>query len=253
MPRRIRNAYPDRSNSNGEVKPIQNVRAAGLVALLSIAASPLGAEGNAITLPSNDASLVRPRNVTVEAVRYGGSDALEVRLTGPYRGPDMDTFAYVPGLNFHDGTIEVDVAGSLLPTAPSGARGFVGVAFRIDENDGSFSCEGLYVRPTNGRSEDQVRRNRSTQYFSYPGYDFDRLRREAPGQYESYADLVPGEWTHLRIEVSGANAQLYVGASAQPVLIVHDLKRGSDAHGTVGLFVDNGADGHFRNLSIRPQ
>ena len=84
-------------------------------------------------------------------------------------------------------------------------------------------------------------------------YNFERLRREAPGQYESYADLVPGEWTHLRVEVSGANAQLYVGAAEQPVLIVHDLKRGSDVHGTVGLFVDNGTDGHFRNLSIRPQ
>ena len=141
----------------------------------------------------------------------------------------------------------------VIPAAAKGARGFVGVAFRIDENGRSFSCEGLYIRPTNGRAQDQVRRNRSTQYFSYPGYDFDHLRREAPGQYESYADLVPGEWTHLRIEVSGANAQLYVGASGQPVLIVHDLKRGSDAHGTVGLFVGNGTDGHFRNLSIRPQ
>jgi len=224
-----------------------------LLALLTIAASPLGAEGTIITFPLNDASSIRPRNVTVEAVRYGGSDALEVRLTGPYRGPDMDTFAYIPGLNFHDGIIEVDVAGSPLPTAPSGARGFFGVAFRIDENDGSFFCEGLYVRPTNGRAEDQVRRNRSTQYFSYPGYDFDRLRREAPGRYESYADLAPGEWTHLRIEVSGANAKLYVAASSRPVLIVQDLKRGSDAHGTVGLFVGNGTDGHFRNLSIRPQ
>ena len=90
----------------------------------------------------------------------------------------------------------------------------------------------------------------STQYFSYPGYDFDRLRREAPGQYESYADLVPGEWTHLRLEVSGATARLFVGTAPQPVLIVHDLKRGPDAHGPVGLWVDSGTDGHFRNLSI---
>jgi hypothetical protein len=222
------------------------------VALLGILASPSVAEGPAIALTLNDASSVRPRNVTVKAVRYDGSNALEVRLTGLYRGPDMDTFAYVPGLDFHDGTIEVDVAGSPLPNAPAGARGFVGVAFRINENDGSFSCEGLYIRPTNSRAEDQIRRSRSTQYFSYPGYDFDRLRREAPGQYESYADLVPGEWTHLRVEVSGANARLYVGAAEQPALIVLDLKRGSDAHGTVGLFVDNGTDGHFRNLSIRP-
>jgi hypothetical protein len=156
-------------------------------------------------------------------------------------------------LDFHDGTIEVDVAGSLLPDAPRDARGFIGIAFRIDAESGGFASEGFYIRPTNGRAEDQVRRNRSTQYFSYPGYDFDRLRREAPGRYESYVDLVPGEWTHLRIEVSGATAQFYVGGGAHPALIVRDLKRGADAHGTVGLFVGIGTDGHFRNLSVRPR
>jgi hypothetical protein len=195
---------------------VQRMRVAALAMLLSLSASPMVAKPNTITLPSNDASVVRPRNVTVAAVHYGGSDALEVRLTGPYLGPDEDTFAFVPDLDFHDGTIEVDVAGSPLPNAPSGARGFVGVAFRIDATGGGFSCEGFYIRPTNGRAEDQVRRNHSTQYFSYPGSDFDRLRREAPGQYESYADLVAGEWTHLRLEVSGAAARLFVGSAAQP-------------------------------------
>ncbi len=216
-----------------------------------MSASQALATEDVITLPLNDATLLQPHNVTVKSVRYGDSDAVEVRLTGAYRGPDMDTFAFVPGLDFHDGTIEVDVAGSPLPSALPGARGFVGVAFRIDTEGATFGCEGFYIRPTNGRAEDQVRRNHSTQYFSYPGYDFDRLRREAPDRYESYADLVPGEWTHLRIEVSGATARLYVGTAAQPVLIVQDLKRGPDAHGTVGLFVDNGTDGHFRNLSVR--
>jgi hypothetical protein len=221
------------------------------VSLLAVSASPALATEDAITMPLADATLLQPHNVTVKAVRYGDRDALEVRLNGAYRGPDMDTFALVPGLDFHDGTIEVDVAGSPLSNAPPGARGFVGIAFRIDVEGATFACEGFYIRPTNGRADDQVRRNHSTQYFSYPGYDFDRLRREAPGSYESYADLVPGAWTHLRIEVSGATARLYVGAAAQPVLIVQDLKRGADAHGPVGLFVDNGTDGHFHNLSVR--
>jgi hypothetical protein len=224
-----------------------------LLLVLVMEATPVAGEENLITLPLNDAAQVKPRNVTVKAVRYRDSDALEVRQTGPYRGFDTDTFAFVPGLDFHDGTIEVDVAGSSLPDAPPNARGFIGVAFRIDAEGGSFACEGFYVRPSNGRAEDQVRRNRATQYFSYPGYDFDRLRREAPGQYESYTDLMVGEWTHLRIEVSGVTAQFYVGAAAQPALIVRDLKRGPDAHGTVGLFVGIGADGHFRNLSVRPR
>ena len=109
------------------------------------------------------------------------------------------------------------------------------------------------MRPTNGRADDQVRRNHSTQYFAYPGYDFSRLRREAPAQYESYVDLIPGEWTAMRIEVNDATAKLFVGSAAQPVLIVNDLKRGADAHGAVGLWVDNGTNGHFRNLTVLPR
>jgi hypothetical protein len=232
---------------------MRNLYAAALAALLSMAMSGAFAESNTFTLALDDASQVQSHNVTTTATSHRGSHALQVRLAGSYRGPDMDTFAFVPGLDFHDGTIDVDVAGSPLPSALPGARGFVGIAFRIDASGGSFACEGIYIRPTNGRAEDQVRRNHSTQYFSYPGYDFDRLRREAPGQYESYADLVPGEWTHLRIEVSGAIARLYIGAATQPALIVSDLKRGAEAHGTIGLFVDNGTDGHFRNLSVRSQ
>jgi hypothetical protein len=220
--------------------------------LLTLSGAPAGAGEGAVTIPLDNADRVQAHNVSVRAVRYRDSAALEVRLTGAYRGPDTDTFAFVPGVDLRDGTIEADVAGSPLPSALPGARGFVGIAFRIDTTDENFACEGFYVRPTNGRAEDQVRRNHSTQYFSYPGYDFDRLRREAPGSYESYADLVPGEWTHLRIEVAGETARLYVGAAAQPALIVQDLKRGPDAHGSVGLFVDNGTDGHFRNLTIRP-
>ena len=224
-----------------------------MLTLLGSSVPSIGDAGPGNEYSLNDASQVRARNVSVQAVRYGGSDALEVRLKGSYRGPDMDTFAYVPGLDFHDGTIEVDVVGTVLPDAPRDARGFVGIAFRIDAQGGTFACEGLYIRPTNARADDQIRRNHSTQYFSYPGYDFDRLRRAAPSQYESYADVVPDEWTHLRVEVSGSVARFYVGSATQPALIVPDLKRGAAAHGTVGLFVDNGTDGHFRNLSIHPR
>ncbi len=220
-----------------------------LPALLWSVATAATAAHDGIALPLDTASQVAPHNVSVRAVTYHESAALEVRLTGPYLGPDKDTFAIIPTLDFHDGTIEVDVAGSLLPNAPPDARGFIGIAFRIDAEH-RFASEGLYIRPTNARAEDQVRRNHATQYFSYPGYDFDRLRREAPTRYEAYADLVPGEWTHLRIEVAGAAARLYVGAATQPTLIVHDLKRGADAHGNIGLWVDNGTDGHFRNLSV---
>jgi hypothetical protein len=212
----------------------------------------VGAAETELSLALDKAAQVEARNVTVRAVEYRGGPALEVRRSVSGAAPDIDTFAFVPGFDFHNGIIEVEVAGSPLPDAPPGARGFVGVVFRVQTTDGSFGCEGIYLRPTNGRADDQVRRNHSTQYFSYPGFDFSRLRSEAPAQYESYVDLVPGEWTAMRIEVSGATAKLFVGANPQPVLIVNDLKRGADARGSVGLYVDNGTDGHFRNLRVRP-
>jgi len=228
---------------------IVSVIACTAAALTAIDASSLG--GPEFFLPLDDAAQVAARNVSVKAVDYRGSPALEVRRLVSGAAPDIDTFAFVPSFDFHNGTIEIEVAGSPLPDAPPGARGFVGVVFRVQTADGSFATEGIYVRPTNGRAEDQVRRNHSTQYFAYPGYDFARLRRETPGQYESYVDLIPGEWTPMRIEVQDNTAKLFVGDAPQPALIVNDLKHGPDSHGSVGLYVDNGTDGHFRKLRVR--
>jgi len=229
----------------------------GVVSVITCAMAALtvieaaSATGPELSLALDNAAQVEARNVSVRAVDYRGGPALEVRRLVSGAAPDIDTFAFVPGFDFHDGTIEIDVAGSPLPDAPPGARGFVGVAFRVQTADGSFATEGIYLRPTNGRAEDQVRRNHSTQYFAYPGYDFARLRREAPGRYESYVDLIPGEWTAMRIEVQDSTAKLFVGDAPQPALIVNDLKHGPDAHGSIGLYVDNGTDGHFRNLRVR--
>ena len=46
--------------------------------------------------------------------------------------------------------------------------------------------------------------------MSHPDHPWHRLRKESPGVYESYVDLVPGEWTRVKIVVTGATARLYV-------------------------------------------
>ena len=77
---------------------------------------------------------------------------------------------------FRDGTIEVDLAGQPAAfAAGTAARGFIGIAFRL-QADGSY--EYIYLRPTNGRADDQVRRNHSTQYSAHPDV---RLRAIAAG------------------------------------------------------------------------
>jgi hypothetical protein len=110
-----------------------------------------------------------------------------------------------------------------LTNAAAQARGFVGIAFRVSGNGSHFEC--FYLRPKNGRAEDQLQRNHSTQYISVPGYPWNKLREESPGKYESYVDLVAGQWTKVKIEVSGTKARLYVNGSEQPVQIVNDLKQ----------------------------
>jgi len=197
---------------------------------------------------------LQPHDVTVEAVSYQGRKAVRVmpapaadaELVAPKNG-EGGGIVVLAGTSFHDGTIEVDIAGKPRAGAPSDARGFVGVAFRVGADPSKYEC--VYIRPTNGRADDQVRRNHSTQYISMPEYEWSRLRRESPGQYESYVDLVPGEWTKIRIEVSGVKMRLFVNGSPQPVLVVNDLKHG-DGEGAVGLWIGLGTEAYFANMRL---
>jgi len=75
------------------------------------------------------------------------------------------------------------------------------------------------------------------------------LRKEFPEKYESYVDLVPGEWTKVRITVQGDKARLFVHGSLQPVLVVNDLKLGQ-SKGQIALWIGPGTIAHFANLRI---
>ena len=89
-------------------------------------------------------------------------------------------------------------------SAPAPSRGFVGIAFRVPLDASKYDY--VYIRPTNGRADDQERLNRSMQYASFPDNEWSKLRTESPGKYESDMDLIPGEWTHLKIEVNGVKS-----------------------------------------------
>lgn len=200
------------------------------------------------TMRGTELANLRPVNTFVSMAGVDGIEALRVTKDPKVEAVDEATFAKVVDADFKNGVIEVTVLSKLLADAPAFARGFVGVAFRIGESNTQFEC--MYIRPTNGRAEDQLRRNRATQYFSYPDFKFDRLRTEAPGQYESYADMGLNEWIKLKIEVNGEQAKLYLNQSKQPVLIVNDLKHGADASGGIGLWVDIGTEGYFTDLRV---
>ena len=184
------------------------------------------------------------KNVSITQTNYKGRSAVQV-IAAPMAA-NATSYAVIKDAVFRDGTIEVDLAGQPEANAGEGARGFIGIAFRL-QGDGSF--EYIYLRPTNGRVDDQVRRNHSTQYASYPDFDFARSRKEAPEKYESYVDLEPGVWTKYKIEVEGRKARLYVHGAEQPCLIVNDLKL-DPKEGGVALWVGAGTEGYFSNLKI---
>lgn len=199
------------------------------------------------TFRLNSLSGLELHNVQAEVVTFRRKRA--VRLIEHYEQiVDGDPIAIISGSDFRDGVIEAQLAGTPHVDALEFSRGFVGIAFRVQPGGSRFEC--FFLRPSNGRADDQLRRNHSTQYVSYPDYPWDRLRRESPGVYESYADLVPGVWTKIKIVVSGIRAQLHVNDAEQPCLVVNDLKHGETA-GQIALWVGSGTDAYFSQVVVK--
>ena len=187
------------------------------------------------------------RRVVASAAEHKGKKGIRVTEPPGATGENEDRVVLLPVRDFESGVIEAEISGEPGPGAGGGARGFVGVAFRVSDKPNTF--DAFYIRPTNGRADDQVRRNHSVQYISHPQYTWSLLREKEPKKYESYVDLVPGEWTRVRIEVDGVKARLFVHGASQPTLIVNDLKQGA-WKGQVGLWIGPGTIGHFRNVKV---
>ena len=221
--------------------------------VLGLAGNPAGSPAaSPATFPLDSMTGLKLLNLKGAAVTYRGRKAVRL-IDEPGEAPgtpasDGDPMAILSGSDFGDGTIEVDVAGAPRAGAFEGARGFIGIAFRV-QGDGS-RFEYFYLRPTNGRADDQLRRNHATQYASHPDFPWQRLRKESPGVYEAYVDLEAAAWTHLKIVVSGVQAKLFVHGADQPTLVVNDLKLGK-TKGTVALWIGLDTEGYFSNLVVR--
>jgi hypothetical protein len=187
-------------------------------------------------------------HVFMTAEKLAGKEVIKVIKDSAVKAFDEPTFVKIKGIDFKDGTIEVKVLSRLLKNAPDIARGFIGIAFRV--NDSNTKYESVYIRPVNARVNDQVRRNHSIQYYAYPDYKFDRLRKESPEKYEAYADMEMNKWITMRIEVKDAQAKLFLNNNKQPSLVVNDLKYGANLSGGIGLWVEVGTEGYFADLKI---
>jgi hypothetical protein len=217
-----------------------------VVCVLALLASAQGQHAKSAALPLKPDTL-EAINTEVKAVTYKGRPALELITPQGKEKSDETMLAILKSSSFKDGVIEVDLAGAPRADANPGMRGFIGIAFRVQSEPEKFEC--FYLRPSNGRANDQLQRNHALQYVSEPDYGWKRLRTEHPGVYESYADLVPGEWTRVKIVVKGSQAQLYVNGAMQPALIVNDLKIG-DSQGSIALWSHTSTVGYFSNLRV---
>lgn len=124
--------------------------------LLPAAVAPLAAQS---------VDRVVGKNASIAQTSYQGRSAIQV-IAKP-EAANATSYALVKDVSFRDGVIEVDLAGQPAAGAFAGARGFIGITFRV-RRDGRY--EYIYLRPTNGRADDQIRRNHSTQYSSYPAF-----------------------------------------------------------------------------------
>ena len=128
-----------------------------------------------------------------------------------------------------DAVIDVDMAGS-------GARGFYNILFRT-QADGNG--EQVYLRPHKTGLDDAQQYtptlNGAAAWQIYNGPGFTRA-----------VDIPRDVWFHVRLEITGAQAKLYVNDMREPSLVVNDLKSGL-RKGGIGL---EGA--YFSNFEVRP-
>ena len=167
-----------------------------------------------------------------------------------FGGGNPKQIALLKDAEFNEGTIDVDIYATLTENAVAGARGFVGIAFRVDPNltGASVPYDAIYLRPDNGRTDDPERKKHAIQYISHPHFHFDVSREEAPGKYEKPADIGLGEWIHLTIEVEGNSAKAYV--NGELVLEVDELHSSSENGTAIALWANPGTDAHFANLEV---
>lgn len=197
-------------------------------------------------------------NVKGEIIKFQGTEVLKIERdldALPFDSTNIEAtvdephYAKLIGIDdFENGTIEVKMYSQLQNPPPySGVAGFIGTYFKIQKNDTAF--EGIYVRPKVGRVNNQLFRNHAVQYISYPHFKFDTLRKMAPFKYEGSAPVALKEWITMRIEINGETAEMFIDNMKYSSFVV-DKMLGYNKKGGIGLYVDIGTVGYFKDLKV---
>lgn len=222
----------------------------------SLMSLPVSGQKQKLTLKKQTFEL---HNVTGSIIGFEGKKVLKIErdlkalpfdVNNIEKTVDEPHYARLVGLeDFENGTIEVKMYSQLQDPPPyPGIAGFIGIYFRIKEDDSAF--ESIYVRPKVGRVNNQLFRNHAVQYISYPHAKFDTLRKGYPaGSYEGSAPVALNEWIKMRIEVNGETAEMFINDMKYSSFIVNKML-GKHKIGGVGLYVDIGTIGYFKDLKV---
>jgi hypothetical protein len=217
----------------------------GLAVVLTYGTAGFGKE-NVITPDLsriNDAKTWSLINADFDATTKDGKSAIQLMPKGKVDKGSNVGLALVQGLEFGEGTLEVDLKGKgkLLGS-------FVGLAFNVVDGK---TFEAVYFRPFNFMRDPESFRARAVQYVAWPDNPWEKLRKATPGKYESTVNPVPdpADWFHARVEVTQKKVRVWVDDAKEPCLVVDRLA--SRTKGKVGLWVDS-HEGWFGNLKIVP-
>lgn len=198
-------------------------------------------------------------NVTGSVINFQGKKVLKIERdlkTLPFDEKNLeqtvDDKHYARLLDvddFENGTIEMKMYSQIQNPSPYlPAAGFIGLYFRIKEDDSAW--ESIYLRPKVGRINNQMARNHAVQYFSYPDYKFQTLRDKFPaGSYEGSAPVALNEWITMRLEINGETAEMFINDMKYSSFIVNKML-GTNKKGYIGLYVDIATIGYFKDLKV---
>ena len=186
-------------------------------------------------------------NTAIRNEIIDGEKVLVVSKANKLMEFDENTYARLNGIVLEDCIIEVKMLSRLLPDAPDFARGFIGIAFGINEDDSRF--DSFYVRPTNSVTviNDPVRNSHGCQYFSYPGYTFQYFRDHSISIYENSVSCELNKWMELKAEIKGNTGRFYLDGNL--ILTVDEFISASHK-GYMGFFVDIGTEAFYKDLVI---
>jgi len=144
--------------------------------------------------------------------------------------------AFLKDVEFENGVIEVDIA-----VIGQKARTYPGVLFRV-QSPGNY--ERFYIRPHRASLYPDA-----IQYVpAFNGIDGWQLYNGE--NYTCAANIPDNKWVHLKLEVSGSQARLFMDDMDQPVFVMNYLKHGA-SKGTIGLDSPRNRTAYFSNFKYR--